>query len=149
MQGKRVLVSGYFSAFHIGHLDLFKRAKEFAGKNGELVVIVNSDHQAILKKGKQFMPAIETIEIIKAIRYVDEVHLSIDLDRTVVQTIQKIHNQNPLDFFINGGDAFSDNIPESKICKQLGIQLIDGFGDKIQSSSSLTGIIAFEKRTCK
>ena len=142
----RVLVSGYFSAFHVGHLELFRLAKEFAGEGGQLVVIINSDHQAILKKGKQFMPAKETVEIIRSIRYVDEVHLSIDLDRTVIRTIEMIHVQNPIDVFINGGDAFSDNIPEAEVCKKLGIRLVDGFGQKIQSSSALTGLIAFEKR---
>lgn len=142
----RVLVSGYFSPVHIGHLELFRLAKEFAGKDGQLIVIVNSDHQAILKKGKQFMPARETVQIISAIRYVDEVHLSIDSDRTVIKTIERIHSANPIDVFINGGDAFVDNIPESLICNKLGIRMLDGFGDKIQSSSSLTGLIAFEKR---
>lgn len=142
----RVLVSGYFSPLHVGHLELFRRAKEFAGDNGILSVIVNSDLQAALKKGRQFMPAVETIEIIRSIRYVDEVYLSVDTDRTVVKTIAEIHSVNPIDVFINGGDAFSNNIPESGICGELGIRLLDGFGDKIQSSSALSGLVAFEKR---
>ena len=40
-------------------------------------------------------------------------------------------------FFVNGGDQNNDSIPEVKICKKLGIKLIDGLGDKIQSSSWL------------
>jgi D-beta-D-heptose 7-phosphate kinase/D-beta-D-heptose 1-phosphate adenosyltransferase len=39
--------------------------------------------------------------------------------------------------FANGGDQNNDSIPEASICKQLGIHLIDGLGDKIQSSSWL------------
>ena len=31
-------------------------------------------------------------------------------------------------------------IPESKVCKELGIQIVDGLGEKIRSSSDLTGI---------
>jgi cytidyltransferase-like protein len=144
--GRRVIVSGYFSAFHVGHLELFQLAKKYAGDGGELVVVVNNDHQAVLKKGKQFMPAVETATILRSIRYVDDVYISIDKDRTVRETIQMVHEIKPLDAFINGGDAFSDSIPEAEVCKRLGIEIVDGFGAKIQSSSALTGLIAFEKR---
>ena len=39
--------------------------------------------------------------------------------------------------FANGGDQKNNEIPESKICERLGIELIDGLGGKIQSSSWL------------
>ena len=39
--------------------------------------------------------------------------------------------------FANGGDQNNDTIPEADICNELGIKLIDGLGDKIQSSSWL------------
>ena len=45
-------------------------------------------------------------------------------------------------YFVNGGDAFNDKIPERPICEELGIELIDGLGDKIRSSSWLTGLKA-------
>ena len=35
------------------------------------------------------------------------------------------------------GDQNNKNIPEGKICKNLGINLIEGLGAKIQSSSWL------------
>jgi len=37
----------------------------------------------------------------------------------------------------NGGDQNNDTIPERPICQELGIELIDGLGGKIQSSSWL------------
>ncbi len=40
-------------------------------------------------------------------------------------------------FFANGGDQNNDSIPEVSICKELGIELIEGLGEKIQSSSWL------------
>ncbi len=40
-------------------------------------------------------------------------------------------------FFANGGDQNNDSIPEVPICKEVGIGLIRGLGDKIQSSSWL------------
>jgi hypothetical protein len=71
---------------------------------------------------------------------VDRVFLSIDTDRTVCQTIGMIHSledQSDELFFANGGDQINDTIPERQVCDWLGIKLIDGLGDKIQSSSWL------------
>ena len=74
------------------------------------------------------------------IKSVDHCVLSIDQDRTVCKTIEKI----ALDFgetydlsFANGGDQNNNTIPERPICDQKGINLVDGLGDKIQSSSWL------------
>lgn len=66
--------------------------------------------------------------------------LSIDKDRTVSETIKLIHIQLSKDYqlaFANGGDQDNNSIPEVPICKELDIELIDGLGDKIQSSSWL------------
>ena len=45
-------------------------------------------------------------------------------------------------WFVNGGDQFNDKIPEKPICDELNIRLLDGLGDKIRSSSWLTGLKA-------
>ncbi len=49
---KRVCISGYFDPLHIGHLDYLRSAKALGDF---LIVIVNNDHQAKLKKGGSFM----------------------------------------------------------------------------------------------
>ena len=134
----RVCVSGYFDPIHKGHVEYLMKAKELAGENGQLVVIVNNDHQASLKKGKSFMEEQERMLIVKSLRVVDEVHLSIDTDRTVCATISQI--EPIITHFVNGGDQNNDTIPERVICERLGVQLVDGLGDKIQSSSWLTGL---------
>jgi len=134
---KRVCTSGYFDPCTVGHLEYFKLAKELAGKDGQLIVIVNNDKQATLKKGRPFMKEKDRVEIIKALKYVDEVYLSIDEDRTVCNTLQIIPR---LTHFVNGGDQFNTNIPEKPICDTLGIELVDGLGNKIASSSWLTGL---------
>ena len=108
---KYVCVSGYFDPIHIGHLEYFKNAKKLGDK---LIVIVNNDEQAILKKGKPFMPADERIQIIKELKCVDIVVKSIDTDRTVCRTIETIEPKPT--YFCNGGDQFNDIIPEAKIC---------------------------------
>ena len=129
---KIVCVSGYFDPLHIGHLEYFSKSKAIGDK---LIVIVNNDEQAKLKKGKSFMPVDERIKIIKELRCVDGVIKSIDTDRTVCETLATI---NPIPhFFCNGGDQNNNTIPETAICNSRGIELRDGFGDKIQSSSWL------------
>ena len=125
-------VSGYFDPIHIGHIEYFKKSKTIADK---LMVIVNNDEQAILKKGKAFMSADERVKIIQELKCVDYVVKSIDTDRTVCKTIASL-DPRPT-YFCNGGDQNNNSIPEAAICEELGIELRDGFGDKIQSSSWL------------
>ena len=129
----RVAVSGYFDPIHIGHLEYLKMAKDLGDY---LIVIVNNDYQSNLKKGKSFMNELDRVEIVKALKLVDEVFLSIDKDRTVCKSLEKLKP----DIFANGGDRLTDEIPEAEVCINLNIKMIDGLGNKIRSSSELTGI---------
>ena len=129
---KIVCVSGYFDPLHVGHIEYFKLSKKIGNK---LMVIVNNDEQAKLKKGKPFMCDNERIKIIKELCCVDMVVKSIDTDRTVCETLRTVEPKP--DFFCNGGDQNNNTIPETEICLKRGIELRDGFGDKIQSSSWL------------
>ena len=129
---KIVCVSGYFDPIHVGHIEYFKMSKKIGDK---LMVIVNNDYQAKLKKGKPFMPVSERVRIIKELKCVDYVIESIDIDRTVCQTLLNVLPKPT--FFCNGGDQNNNTIPEVEICNKRNIILKDGFGNKIQSSSWL------------
>ena len=134
---KAVIVSGYFNPLHKGHLELFEKANE---KGDKLWVIVNSDLQRELKRSKPFMDEKERLTIIKAIGIVDMALISIDKDKTQRETLMylaKQYGKKYLLFFANGGDQNNDSIPEDSVCHQMGIGLIEGLGDKIQSSSWL------------
>jgi cytidyltransferase-like protein len=134
---KIVIVSGYFNPLHKGHIEYFNKSKEYGDK---LYVIVNNDKQRELKGSKEFQDEDERIFIIQNLKMVDRVFLSIDKDRTVCETIGMIHSledQSDELFFAKGGDQINDTIPERQVCDWLGIKLIDGLGDKIQSSSWL------------
>jgi len=130
---KVVAVSGYFDPIHVGHIEYFKLAKELGTK---LVVIVNNDHQCCLKKGKPFMKQEDRVKIVQSIKGVDEAVMSIDEDKTVCKTLDLLKP----DIFANGGDRSNSEIPEFKICKENGTKVMDGLGDKIRSSSDLTGL---------
>lgn len=125
-----VCASGYFDPLHKGHVEYLELAKKLGTK---LIVIVNNDRQATIKKGKSYMNEEERMMIVKALRCVDEVFLSIDNDKTVCQSIEAIKPN----IFAKGGDRFAGEIPESAVCKKLGVKIIDGLGEKVQSSSSI------------
>ena len=134
---KAIIVSGYFNPLHKGHLELFEKAKEQADK---LWVIVNSDKQRELKGSDYFMDEDERLQIVKAIRYVDYALISQDTDKTQCETLKQFSQMfgEMYDLaFANGGDQNNDTIPEVGVCKENGIELLDGLGVKIQSSSWL------------
>jgi len=132
-----VIVSGYFNPLHKGHIELFHKAKNFGDK---LFVIVNSDHQRKLKGSKEFQSEIERLIIIRNLRVVDDAMVSIDQDKTQCATLKYLSDLYSGEYqlvFANGGDQNNDTIPESQVCVVNNIMLVDGLGDKIQSSSWL------------
>lgn len=141
---KRIgFVSGYFNPVHRGHIEYFQKAKSLVD---HLVVIVNNDHQRALKGSAPFQLQDERLFIVSSIKYVDQAVLSLDEDRTVCKTVESLYKSfekmycfnGPKEYlFINGGDQSNESIPEAGICQELGIVLVDGMGDKVQSSSWL------------
>ena len=134
---KAIIVSGYFNPLHKGHLELFEKAK---AAGDQLWVIVNSDLQRKLKGSKEFMDQDERLIIISALGIVDKALISIDKDKTQCKTLADLADKFSSEYelyFANGGDQNNDSIPEVPVCKEKGIGLLEGLGDKIQSSSWL------------
>ena len=136
---KAIAVSGYFNPLHIGHLELFEQAKQ---QGDMLIVLVNNDKQRELKGSKAFQSEQERLTIVRALRDVDMAYLSIDEDQTQIKSLQMLYQRYVIEgglklAFANGGDQNNDTIPERAICEGLDIELIDGLGKKIQSSSWL------------
>jgi len=144
---KLVITSGYYNPVHIGHVNLMRDAKSFGDF---LVVIVNSDEQVKIKGSVPFMLEEERMEIIRAIKYVDEVFLAIDKDKTVAESLIAVAQKYPDVelFFAKGGDRNSGNIPEgeTKACNDFNIKIVnDVGGGKVQSSSWLLENVAKTK----
>merc|ERR1712232_98437 len=97
----------------------------------KLIVIVNNDRQAAMKKGRAFMPARERVKLVRSLACVDAALESIDEDRGVSKSLALIHP----DIFTNGGNPESQGVPEAAICAELGIHMVDGLGEKIHTSS--------------
>ena len=85
-----------FDLFHIGHLNILRRAKE---KCDVLVVGVSTDENVLSYKHKKpSVPFADRIRIIKAVRYVDYVAEQADMDK--FKAWQKLH----YDIMFHGND---------------------------------------------
>jgi len=72
-------VPGTFDLFHIGHLNIIKRAKEMCDY---LICTVSTDELVLEHKSKKpIIPFEERIEIVSAIKYVDKVVPQLDQDK--------------------------------------------------------------------
>lgn len=76
-------LSGTFDLFHIGHLNILRKAKEYCDY---LVVGVHKDGSH--KNKEVFIPFEERVEIVRSVKYVDEVIQSLPEDNDVYDIIK-------------------------------------------------------------
>lgn len=125
-----IALSGGFDPIHIGHVQMIQEASRYAN----VIIILNSDAWLRRKKGYVFMPWKERAYILQSIYPVCKVESVDDSDGSVCEALERLQPT----FFGNGGDRKSDNVPEVKLCKALGIELVWNLGgEKVQSSSEL------------
>ena len=130
-----VIVSGYFSPIHVGHLDMIEAAAALGDK---LVVIVNNNAQQVAKKGKLIIDEADRLRIVEALGVVDLAMIAVDDDRTVSESLRAIAEAHPDHdlVFANGGDRKPEFVPESAVCEQYGIRMEFGVGGDAKADSS-------------
>ena len=127
-----VLVTGGFDPIHSGHISYINAAKNL----GDILVVgVNSDDWLRRKKGQEFMPSSERIDIIQNLKAVNHCILFDDTQNHAIEAIRNVKLMYPNDhiIFANGGDRTSENIPEMI---EPGVEFVFGVGGEDKKNSS-------------
>ncbi|MCH1948754.1 adenylyltransferase/cytidyltransferase family protein [Enterocloster sp. OA13] len=95
-------IAGVFDLYHIGHLNMFKRAKEQC--DYLIVGVVTDEGVRRNKKTDPFIPFSERIELVRACRYVDEA-VEIPLDYNTTRDAYRLYR---FDAQFSGSD-YADN----------------------------------------
>lgn len=93
---KTVLTYGTFDLFHIGHLNLLKRARELGDK---LIVAVSTDEFNATKGKTTLMPFEHRVELVRSVRFVDEVIAESNWEQKISDV-----QQHRVDVFVMGSD---------------------------------------------
>lgn len=111
-------VPGVYDLFHIGHLNLIRRAKE---QSEYLLAGVLSDELVEHFKGKKpYIPFEERIAIVEAVREVDEV-VKVDFSNTVKMDAWKLYHY---DAYFSGNDHENDWDDERRALRELGSDIV-------------------------
>lgn len=123
-------IAGVFDLFHIGHLNMFKRAKE---QCKYLIVGVVSDEGVRLnKQAEPFVPFEERIEMVRSCKYVDEA-VKLPLDFAGTRDMFKLYH---FDVQFSGSDYEHDPawLAEKEFLEKNGSTMV--FFPYTQSTSS-------------
>ncbi len=123
-------IAGVFDLFHIGHLNLFRRAKEMC--RYLIVGVVSDEAVRINKQAEPYIPFDERIEIVRSCRYVDEA-VKLPLDFCGTKDMYKIYH---FDVQFSGSDYENDQgwLSEKEFLESNGSTLV--FFPYTQSTSS-------------
>lgn len=124
-------ISGTFDLFHIGHLNIIKKAKE----NCDYLIV--GVHESGAWKGKDtFIPFKERLEIISAIKYVDQVVKSYPNDTDA------INHHNIKKLFVGDDYKGSDRFKiYEKTCSKANVEIIYFPYTKSTSSTKLRDVL--------
>ncbi|MFW9965822.1 MAG: adenylyltransferase/cytidyltransferase family protein [Candidatus Thorarchaeota archaeon] len=88
MSGKRVLAAGKFDILHLGHLAYLEQAKEIAGEDGELIVVIALDKTVQRERGAPpVFPQEQRRRLVESLAVVDKAVLGYDTsDHTIIVT---------------------------------------------------------------
>lgn len=146
-QKTAIIISGYFSPLHTGHLDMIEDARS---RGDAVIVIVNSNDQQVMKKGKVIIDESDRLRIVQALKAVDHAFIAVDGDRTVCASLEKAAAEFGNEYrlvFGNGGDRNDGAVvPEEPVCEAHGIEMVFDMGgtEKRDSSSRINVELGLE-----
>lgn len=109
---KKVLTVGVYDLLHIGHVNLFRRARA----EGEFLIVAVQESEVVLKYKPEVRLVYSTEErmyMVKAIRYVDKV--------ITYKAVDDIVKTADFDIFVTGPDQNHDGFQKAiRWCKEHG-----------------------------
>lgn len=130
---KKVLTVGVYDLLHIGHIELFRHAKEL----GDYLIVAVQDQEEVLKykpEAKLVYPTDERCYMVKAIRYVDEV--------ITYKGVDEIVKEVDFDVFAKGPDQQHAGFQAAvKYCQENGKEVVTLPRTQGISSSKLKDLI--------
>ena len=136
-------IAGVFDLFHIGHLNMFKRAKELC--RYLIVGVVSDEGVRLNKQAEPFVPFEERIELVRSCRYVDEA-VKLPLNFAGTRDMFKLYH---FDVQFSGSDYEHDSgwLAEKEFLEKNGATMV--FFPYTQSTSSTKLKLAIEKKIDK
>jgi glycerol-3-phosphate cytidylyltransferase len=126
---KTVITYGTFDLFHVGHLRMLRRARELGDR---LIVGVSTDEFTLEKGKKAVFSFSDRVEIVSAIRYVDDVFA----ESTWEQKVADIHKYSA-DILVMGDDWTGKFDFLNTVCQVVYLPRTEGI-----STSGLKDLIA-------
>ena len=104
MTGKRILAAGKFDILHLGHIAYLEQAKELAGEEGELVVVLALDKTIERERGAPpVFPQEQRRKIVESLVFVDKASIGLDTNDHAI-----IVEQIKPDIIALGFDQYTD-----------------------------------------
>ncbi len=130
-------IAGVFDLFHVGHLNMFKRAKELC--NYLIVGVVSDEGVRLNKQAEPFVPFDERIEMIRSCRYVDEA-VKLSLNCCGTRDMFRVYH---FDVQFSGSDYENDPgwLAEKEFLEKNGSTMVFFPYTKSTSSTKLKGLI--------
>ena len=135
---RTIMVGGKYDPIHQGHIESIVKASKLGDY---LYIVVNPDDIVAKKSAKGFcaIPLRYRIMLLEGLllhlNIKGEVLVSSNPDGTVLDELETIKPS----IFAKGGDRTPNNMPANEVdmCKKLGIAIVYGVGDLLNSSSKI------------
>lgn len=130
-------IAGVFDLFHVGHLNMFKRAKEMC--NYLIVGVVSDEGVRLNKQTQPFVPFEERLEMVKSCRYVDEA-VKLPLNFAGTRDMFRVYN---FDVQFSGSDYMNDPLwlEEKEFLEKNGAEMVFFPYTETTSSTKLKALI--------
>lgn len=132
----RIFVDVTCDLFHYGHVNFFKKVKEYL-PNVYLIVGVHPDSDCEAYKRKPIMNHAERCESVRNCKYVDEV-----VENSPIGVTEQFIKDHQIDLVIHGDDIDTDSLEQYSVPIELGIMRYVSYTPGISTSEIIQRVIS-------